>query len=78
MGSDRNIPDWMLKSRADKLTSLIKVYHCDLQTLAAQFPGENNPRFSEKLYQMFETYLPVLQYGCYMFQTVPLLNLPKV
>lgn len=68
----------MLRNRAAILTSLIKVYHCDLQKIADQFPGENNPRFSEKLYQMFETYLPILQFGGYMFKNVPLLNLPKV
>ncbi|KAJ0176410.1 hypothetical protein K1T71_007589 [Dendrolimus kikuchii] len=63
---DRNIPDWVLKNRANLLTSMLKVYHGDLQTLAAQM--EDQKRLSEKLYQVFETYLPVLQYGCHIFQ----------
>ncbi|KAM3957162.1 Hermansky-Pudlak syndrome 4 protein [Aphomia sociella] len=75
IGSDRNIPDWVLKNRAKLLTSMIKVYHGDLQTLATQM--EDQRRLSEKLYQIFETYLPVLQYGCHIFQRVPMLSLPK-
>ncbi|XP_060803263.1 uncharacterized protein LOC106140898 [Amyelois transitella] len=75
IGSDRNIPDWVLKNRASLLTSMIKVYHGDLQALADQM--EDSKRLSEKLYQIFETYLPVLQYGCHIFQRVPMLTLPK-
>ncbi|CAH1638405.1 unnamed protein product [Spodoptera littoralis] len=75
IGSDRNIPDWVLKNRANLLTSMIKVYHGDLQVLAEQM--EDQRRLSEKLYQVFETYLPVLQYGCHIFQRVPMLTLPK-
>uniref|UniRef100_A0A2A4ISF5 CCZ1/INTU/HSP4 first Longin domain-containing protein n=1 Tax=Heliothis virescens TaxID=7102 RepID=A0A2A4ISF5_HELVI len=75
IGSDRNIPDWVLKNRANLLTSMIKVYHGDLQVLASQM--EDQKRLSEKLYQVFETYLPVLQYGCHIFQRVPMLTLPK-
>ncbi|VVC90858.1 unnamed protein product [Leptidea sinapis] len=73
--SDRNIPDWVLKNRANLLTSMIKVYHGDLQTLAVTM--EDQKRLAEKLYQIFETYLPVLQYGCHIFQRVPMLSLPK-
>ncbi|XP_047991851.1 uncharacterized protein LOC125230663 [Leguminivora glycinivorella] len=75
IGSDRNIPDWVLKNRASLLTSMIKVYHGDLQALALQM--EDQKRLAEKLYQIFETYLPVLQYGCHIFQRVPMLSLPK-
>ncbi|XP_072949589.1 uncharacterized protein HPS4 [Epargyreus clarus] len=75
IGSDRNIPDWVLKNRANLLTSMIRVYHGDLQSLAASM--EDQRRLAEKLYQIFETYLPVLQYGCHIFQRVPMLNLPK-
>ncbi|XP_075977593.1 Hermansky-Pudlak syndrome 4 protein [Anticarsia gemmatalis] len=75
IGSDRNIPDWVLKNRANLLTSMIKVYHGDLQVLAGQMDDQR--RLSEKLYQVFETYLPVLQYGCHIFQRVPMLSLPK-
>ncbi|XP_068633282.1 uncharacterized protein HPS4 isoform X2 [Battus philenor] len=75
IGSDRNIPDWVLKNRASLLTSMIKVYHGDLHTIAEQM--EDQKRLAEKLYQVFETYLPVLQYGCHIFQRVPMLSLPK-
>ncbi|XP_028159485.1 uncharacterized protein LOC114352183 [Ostrinia furnacalis] len=75
IGSDRNIPDWVLKNRANLLTSMIKVYHGDLLALASQM--EDQKRLAEKLYQVFETYLPVLQYGCHIFQRVPMLSLPK-
>ncbi|XP_045536443.1 uncharacterized protein LOC106719293 [Papilio machaon] len=75
IGSDRNIPDWVLKNRASLLTSIIKVYHGDMHTIAEQM--EDPKRLAEKLYQIFETYLPVLQYGCHIFQRVPMLSLPK-
>ncbi|XP_045498734.1 uncharacterized protein LOC123696518 isoform X1 [Colias croceus] len=75
IGSDRNIPDWVLKNRANLLTSIIKVYHGDLESLADSM--EDQKRLAEKLYQIFETYLPVLQYGCHIFQRVPMLSLPK-
>ncbi|XP_053610209.1 uncharacterized protein HPS4 [Plodia interpunctella] len=75
IGSDRNIPDWVLKNRANLLTSMISVYHGDLECLATQM--EDPKRLAEKLYQIFETYLPVLQYGCHIFQRVPMLTLPK-
>ncbi|KOB76135.1 Uncharacterized protein OBRU01_06225, partial [Operophtera brumata] len=68
IGSDRNIPDWVLKNRASLLTSMIRVYHGDLQAIAAQM--EDQRRLSEKLYQVFETYLPVLQFGCHIFQRI--------
>lgn len=55
---------------------MVKVYHGDLQTLAAAMDDQR--RLAEKLYQIFETYLPVLQYGCHIFQRVPMLSLPKV
>ncbi|OWR43938.1 hypothetical protein KGM_200862 [Danaus plexippus plexippus] len=75
IGSDRNIPDWVLKNRASLLTSMIRVYHGDLQALADAM--EDSRRLAEKMYQIFETYLPVLQYGCHIFQRVPMLSLPK-
>ncbi|KAJ2949329.1 hypothetical protein O0L34_g6282 [Tuta absoluta] len=76
IGSDRNIPDWVLKNRANLLTSMIRVYHGDLQALASSV-DDSSQRLSEKLYQVFETYLPVLQYGAHIFQRVPMLSLPK-
>ncbi|XP_049873652.1 uncharacterized protein LOC126372113 [Pectinophora gossypiella] len=75
IGSDRNIPDWVLKNRASLLTSMIRVYHGDLHALAASL--DKSKKLSDKLYQVFETYLPVLQYGAHIFQRVPMLSLPK-
>ncbi|XP_048478657.1 uncharacterized protein LOC119694112 [Plutella xylostella] len=74
IGSDRNIPDWVLTNRADLLTSMIRVYHGDLACLAQQ-PRDGAHR--DKLYQMLETYLPQLQYGAHCFQRVPALTLPR-
>lgn len=38
----------------------------------------SNVEFSEKLHQIFETYLPILQYAGNIFGSIPTFNLPKV
>lgn len=78
VGTDRNISESILEHRANLLTSLLKIYHCDIQTIHDQFSINGQYKnLSEKLYHIFETYLPILQYNGNIFQSVPILTLPK-
>ncbi|XP_017839556.1 uncharacterized protein LOC108597490 isoform X2 [Drosophila busckii] len=72
VGTDRNIPDHLLESRADVLGSLLKFFHRDLQTLY-ELPGRN---LCERLYHIFDTYLPMLN-DTMTFEDVPKLRMPK-
>ncbi|XP_011139698.1 uncharacterized protein LOC105183351 isoform X2 [Harpegnathos saltator] len=76
VGTDRNIQDWILERRADILESLLKFFHCDLVKILESLNNDRN-RFTEKLYQMFETYLPILQYSANLFSNIPVIKLPK-
>uniref|UniRef100_A0A1A9WC71 CCZ1/INTU/HSP4 first Longin domain-containing protein n=1 Tax=Glossina brevipalpis TaxID=37001 RepID=A0A1A9WC71_9MUSC len=78
VGSDRNISDYLLEHRVDLLTALVKFYHRDLQLVYDQFPLQSQYKnLSEKLYHIFETYLPILQYNGNIFQNIPKLRIPK-
>nr|XP_036225070.1 uncharacterized protein LOC106622507 isoform X2 [Bactrocera oleae] len=78
VGTDRNISDYLLEKRADLLASLVKFFHRDLQSLFDQFPQQAQYKnLSEKLYHIFETYLPILQRNGHIFQNVPKLRMPK-
>jgi len=77
VGTDRNIHDWILERRADILESLLKFFHCDLVQILESLNNDRN-RFTEKLYQMFETYLPILQHNANLFSNIPVIKLPKV
>ncbi|XP_011213231.2 uncharacterized protein LOC105233007 isoform X1 [Bactrocera dorsalis] len=78
VGTDRNISDYLLEKRADLLASLVKFFHRDLQSLFDQFPQQvQYKNLSEKLYHIFETYLPILQRNGHIFQNVPKLRMPK-
>lgn len=76
MGTDRNIQDWILERRANTLESILKFFHCDLETISSSFNNDRN-KFTEKLYQMLETYLPILQYSANLFSNMPIIKLPK-
>ncbi|KAK2588525.1 hypothetical protein KPH14_006304 [Odynerus spinipes] len=76
VGTDRNIQDWVLERRANTLESILKFFHCDLVKISESFNNDRN-KFTEKLYQMFETYLPILQYSANLFSNIPVIKLPK-
>ncbi|XP_055838815.1 uncharacterized protein LOC129906876 isoform X4 [Episyrphus balteatus] len=79
IGTDRNIADHLLEHRAKLLSTLIEFLHRDLQTIYDQFPPAKNHRnVSEKLYHIFGTFLPILQYNGNIFQNVPKLRIPKI
>lgn len=76
VGTDRNIHDWILERRANCLESILRFFHCDLETISQSFNNDRN-KFTEKLYQMLETYLPILQYSANLFSSMPMIKLPK-
>lgn len=83
IGTDRNIPEWVLVQRADIMTSLLQLYFGDLEILAAQcdakkMEGDTGPTFSERLGRIFETFLPIVQYSGQILGNVPTMRLPKV
>lgn len=79
VGTDRNIAQSILEHRAELLSSLLKLFHRDIQTIHDQFSATGQYKnLSEKLYHIFETYLPILQYNGNIFQNMPISKLPKV
>ncbi|XP_063972551.1 uncharacterized protein LOC135160191 isoform X2 [Diachasmimorpha longicaudata] len=76
IGTDRNIQDWILERRGDFLEQILKFFHCDLDTISHSLNNDRN-KFAEKLYQMLETYLPILQYNASLFSSIPMIKLPK-
>lgn len=79
VGTDRNVSQSLLEHRAELLSSLVKLFHHDIQTIYDQFSASNQYKnMSEKLYHIFETYLPILQYNGNIFQNMPISKLPKV
>lgn len=74
MGTDRNIQESLLKHRAELMMSILRLYHQDIETIFSQFNEQKN--FSDKLYHIFETFLPILQYNG-LLQNVYKLFLPK-
>ncbi|XP_031637723.1 uncharacterized protein LOC116350121 isoform X2 [Contarinia nasturtii] len=78
VGTDRNISQSLLEHRAELLSSLVRLFHCDIQTIYDQFSASGQYKnISEKLYHIFETYLPILQYNGNIFQNMPISKLPK-
>ncbi|KAK0079256.1 hypothetical protein PV325_001479 [Microctonus aethiopoides] len=76
VGTDRNIQDWIIERRANCLESILKFFHCDLESISLSFHNDRN-KFTEKLYQMLETYLPILQYSANLFSNMPMIKLPS-
>lgn len=78
VGTDRNVMDSILVYRANLLAALMQLYHCDIERISTGFVGDvQRKNFTDKLYYIFDTYLPMLQYTGNVFQNVCRLNLPK-
>lgn len=81
VGSDRNIDDNILDYRADLLSSLLQLYHCDVERLslinAPTGVTTDQKKLTDKLYHIFETYLPLLHYNGNFLYNISILSLPK-
>uniref|UniRef100_A0A1B0D979 CCZ1/INTU/HSP4 first Longin domain-containing protein n=1 Tax=Phlebotomus papatasi TaxID=29031 RepID=A0A1B0D979_PHLPP len=78
IGTDRNVSDSILEHRAKLLTSLVKLFHRDLQNIFDQCMSVSGQyrNFCTKLYYILETYISTIQYNGNIFQNVPTLKLP--
>ncbi|XP_067010948.2 BLOC-3 complex member HPS4 isoform X2 [Anabrus simplex] len=75
VGTDRNIPNWILEHRADTLHQLVQFYHKDFDTMSSAISSEN--QFLSKLNQIFEVYVPIVQFSGNIFGNIPTIRLPK-
>lgn len=73
IGSDRNLHESILTRRSYFMKEIIKLYHNDIEQICEQDPKKLN----DKLFQIFETYLPVIQNNSNVLQSVYKLQLPK-
>ncbi|XP_059614070.1 uncharacterized protein LOC132260112 [Phlebotomus argentipes] len=78
IGTDRNVSDSILEHRAKMLTSLVKLFHRDLENIFDQCMNLSGQyrNFCTKLYYIMETYISAIQYHGNIFQNVPTLRLP--
>lgn len=78
VGSDRNISEVVLEHRANFLHSLLKLYHCDINTIYKQSNATGQQtKFADKLYGIIESYLPLLQFNGNIFQNVSSFKIPR-
>ncbi|XP_044763401.1 uncharacterized protein LOC123320225 [Coccinella septempunctata] len=75
VGTDRNVPDWVLLHRNNLFNSLISFYHKDIEEIASIYG--NSDALSAKMYHMCETYLKMISVGGNIFSIIPSINLPK-
>lgn len=77
MGTDRNIPDIVLETRSKILYSLLRLFHNSIEKLQESL-GDEDENISDKLSELFQVYLPILQYATNTFGNIPVLKIPKV
>uniref|UniRef100_A0A336M0T0 CSON006812 protein n=1 Tax=Culicoides sonorensis TaxID=179676 RepID=A0A336M0T0_CULSO len=89
VGTDRNVAESILLHRSELLSSLIQLYHKDVENISGSFlrgqeydkksdeDQQQTKHFTDKLYHIFNTYLPILQYNGNIFNNIVLLDLPK-
>lgn len=78
VGTDRNIPDSVLRARADILNKLLKFFHGDFGMILSDLSTTCRRSLFDRLSSMFEIYLPVMIFAGNIFSTIPVLTLPKV
>lgn len=80
IGTDRNVNQSLLEQRADILNSLIKLFHNNLQSISDEMSigYQGKTTLPERLFYIFETFLPMLTYRGNVFRHMPIAKLPKV
>lgn len=74
VGTDRNIPDLVLETRASILYKLLRLFHYSIENLQESSVDED---ISDKLAELLQVYLPILQYATNTFGNIPVLKIPK-
>lgn len=75
VGTDRNIPDWILEKRCEILNHTLQFFHADLNMFR---DTAEQKIIAEKLINVMEVYLPVLLYAGNIFGNNLTIRLPKV
>uniref|UniRef100_A0A069DZG1 CCZ1/INTU/HSP4 first Longin domain-containing protein n=1 Tax=Panstrongylus megistus TaxID=65343 RepID=A0A069DZG1_9HEMI len=76
VGTDRNIPDMVLQTRLNVLYKLLRLFHYDIESLQTTLDDDDD-NLSDKLSQLLQVYLPILQYATNTFGNIPTMKLPK-
>ncbi|XP_014261956.1 uncharacterized protein LOC106674035 isoform X2 [Cimex lectularius] len=76
VGTDRNIPDMVLKTRSDILYKLLRLFHYDIDALQATL-SEEDDCLTDRFSQLLQVYLPILQFATNTFGNIPTLKIPK-
>lgn len=76
VGTDQNIDEWILKYRYKVLLDLLRFYHNDFDSIHLS-TGSDGSKFAEKLQQIFEIYVPIVQHSGNIFANIPSVHLPK-
>uniref|UniRef100_T1HC08 Intu_longin_1 domain-containing protein n=1 Tax=Rhodnius prolixus TaxID=13249 RepID=T1HC08_RHOPR len=76
VGTDRNIPDMVLQTRLNVLYKLLRLFHYDIEFLQTS-QDDDDDNLSEKLSQLLQVYLPILQFATNTFGNIPTMKLPK-
>lgn len=75
VGTDRNIPDWIVVKRCKILCNTLEFFHANLSYICK---NSNQINIAEKLANAMEVYLPVLLFAGNVFGNTPTIRLPKV
>jgi hypothetical protein len=78
VGTDRNIPDIVLEIRSKTLYKLLRLFHYDIESLQASILEDDDNNLSDRLAELFQVYLPILQFATNKFGNIPVFHLPKV
>uniref|UniRef100_A0A146KXY7 Hermansky-Pudlak syndrome 4 protein n=1 Tax=Lygus hesperus TaxID=30085 RepID=A0A146KXY7_LYGHE len=76
VGTDRNIPDVLLRKRLSSLHSLLRLFHCSIEAIDATL-SEDDDNLTDKFSQLLQTYLPIVLDGANEFENPPLYKIPK-
>lgn len=78
MGTDRNIPNWIIEQRAYIVHNLFEFYHLNLDSLASLHEGPASNQFITRLGQIFDVYIPIIQSNGNIYENISNIKLPKV
>ncbi|KAF6206755.1 hypothetical protein GE061_017991 [Apolygus lucorum] len=76
VGTDRNIPDVLLRKRLSSLHRLLRLFHCSIEAIDETL-SDDDDNLTDKFSQLLQTYLPIVLDGANEFENPPLYKMPK-
>lgn len=67
----------VLETRSNILYRLLRLFHYSIEALHESL-AEDDDNISDKLAELLQVYLPILQYATNTFGNIPVLKIPKV